>query len=150
MPRIKYFAYGSNMNPERMKERGVKYYSRERAILRGWKLEFNKVALGNPRKGYANIVKDENGIVEGCLYELEEDDLNKLDIYEGVPRHYRRTEVEVETCKGKIKAITYIAHPNKVKDGLKPTKDYLSHLLSGSDCLSADYIEKLKAIETLD
>lgn len=150
MSRIKYFAYGSNMDPERMRGRKVEYYSRKRAFLRGWKLEFNKVASGNPRVGYANIVKDENSIVEGCLYELEENGLNKLDSYEGFPSHYCRANVEVETCEGKVEAITYIANPSKVKEGLKPTKNYLEHLLKGNDCLSIDYIEKLKAIETLD
>ena len=32
-----------------------------------------------PEEGYANIVKDENSLVEGCLYEIEEDNLKKLD-----------------------------------------------------------------------
>ena len=146
-----YFAYGSNMNPERMKERGVNFLSRKRAILYGWRLEFNKEALRNPKEGYANIVKDENSFVEGCIYEIKEDDFKKLDKYEGYPEHYYRVEVKVRMDDGdEVDAITYVANPNKVKEGLKPSKEYLDHLLKGSDLLSDDYINKLKAIETLD
>lgn len=147
---IKYFAYGSNMDPDRMRERGVNFLSRKKGILHGWRLEFNKVASDNQKKGYANIVEDRNSTVEGCLYEIEENDLKRLDKYEGFPDHYNRYEIEVETPEGKVRAITYIAHPNKIKEGLKPDNDYLEHLLKGKDCLSDKYFEKLKAIKTLD
>jgi len=64
---MKYFAYGSNMNPERMRQRGIKFSKREHAILEGWKLVFNKIASRNPNKGYANIERKEGSIVKGIL-----------------------------------------------------------------------------------
>jgi gamma-glutamylcyclotransferase (GGCT)/AIG2-like uncharacterized protein YtfP len=148
---MKYFAYGSNMNPERMRERNINFSSREHAILRGWKLEFNKEASRNPKEGYANIVPDENGIVEGILYEIQDSDLHKLDRCEGYPKHYCRRDIEVQLDNGqKVMATTYVANPSKVKEGLKPTREYLDHLLKGCDILSKEYCKNLKARETLD
>ena len=55
---IKYFAYGSNMNPELMRERNINFSLRKRVILRYFRLEFNKIASRNPKEGYANIVPE--------------------------------------------------------------------------------------------
>jgi gamma-glutamylcyclotransferase len=62
---MKYFAYGSNMDSERMSERSIRFSQRTHATLKGCRLDFNKVASRNPQEGYANVVKFENGIVEG-------------------------------------------------------------------------------------
>jgi len=147
---MRYFAYGSNMDPDRMIERGVNFLKRERAILKGWKLTFNKIAYQNPNEGYANIEKDDESVVEGILYEIPEEDIEKLDRYEGVPNHYERLSVVVQSNNGAVKAITYIANPNKVREGLKPGRDYLNHLLKGCDLLTEEYCEKLRKWETLD
>jgi len=148
---VKYFAYGSNMDPDRMNKRGVKFSSRKWALLRGYKLEFNKVSSLNPKEGYANIVVDKESTVEGILYEIEKSDLLKLDRWEGVPTHYKRIVVKVRLKDGKIvEAFTYVANPQKVKNGLRPSKAYLSHLLKGCDLLSKEYCKWLKSQETLD
>jgi len=143
---MKYFAYGSNMNSERMKQRKIKFSKREWAILKGWRLEFNKMSSRNPEKeGYANIVRDNEGVVEGILYEILKEDIIKLDSYEGYPSHYDRIYVKVNLKNGKeIEAVTYIAQPDKIKDGLKPSKEYLNHLLKGCDLLSEEYCKRLR------
>jgi len=148
---MRYFAYGSNMDPDRMRERGVNFLKREHAILEGWRLEFHKVSSRNPDEGYANIVKDENSVVEGILYEINDSDLKILDRYEGYPNHYERIKVAVRMDNGeKVEAVTYIAKPDKVKNGLKPSRKYLNHLLKGCDLLSEEYCRKLRRWETLD
>ena len=146
-----YFAYGSNMDEERMEKRGVNFNERKYAFIKGWKLTFNKVASENPTEGYANIEKDDNDVVEGILYQIDENGLRKLDRYEGVPDHYIKKELEVCLAnKEKAVAYVYIANKGKVNDGLKPSKKYLSHLLKGCDLLSEAYCNKLKNIETID
>ncbi len=148
---MKYFAYGSNMNPERMRERGIDFSERVRAILEGWRLEFNKVASRNPEEGYANIVKDDKEIVEGILYTVFDSDIKKLDRYEGYPCHYNRITVIVKLNDGKEReAITYVANSEKVRDGLKPSREYLNHLLERCDLLSQEYCEKLKRKDTFN
>lgn len=150
MELVRYFAYGSNMNLERMRERGVNYISRKRGILRGWRLAFNKIAGNNSNGGYANIVKDESAMVEGVLYEIDERGIKNLDIYEGCPEHYDRQLLPIQTEEGPVEAFVYIANPDKIKEGLKPKKEYLHHLIKGSYILSEGYRRKLASIEILD
>lgn len=140
------------MNPERMRSRKIKFQKREWAVLKGWRLEFNKSASRKPdAEGYANIVEDQQEIVEGCLYDISEKDIENLDKYEGYPDHYKKISVNVNLKSSEeVEAITYIAQQNKVRDGLKPCKNYLSHLLKGCDLLSKEYCERLKKWETLD
>jgi len=148
---MKYFAYGSNMDPERMKGRKVNFSKRQRATLKGWRLEFNKKASQNLKEGYANIVPCEEYIVEGVLYEIQNEDLENLDSYEGYPNHYSRIEVKVILDNDQeVSAITYIAQANKVKTGLKPSREYLEHLLKGYDVLSEDYCKRLGEWKTVD
>jgi len=147
-----YFAYGSNMNVKRMEKRKVNFTNRCAAHLQGYHLEFNKVAIDNHKKGYANIVADDSGIVEGALYDLDADSLPTLDKCEGYPEEYLKNPVKLTLLANgqEVCAIAYIANPKKIKEGLKPCKEYLGHLLKGEDILSKNYLDCLTKTETLD
>ncbi len=148
---VSYFAYGSNMNPARMKERGVFFYSRELLVLPGYSLKFHKITSYGPNIGAANIVPDKNGVVEGVLYKVTLVGIHNLDKYEGYPIEYDRVTLKVVHSEVLEKEIhTYIAHPHKTQDGLKPARFYLDHLLAAEDILSQDYIDQLRASETAD
>lgn len=45
---------------------------------------------------YPTIVEDRNASVEGVLYQVTSLDMAHLDMYEGAPRLYQRTIVELE------------------------------------------------------
>lgn len=49
-----------------------------------------------------------------------------------------------------MEAETFVAEPEWVKEGLKPDKEYLNHLLAGRDLLSREYYEQLAGTVTLD
>ena len=149
---MKYFAYGSNMNPARMKKREVNFTSRQHAVLKKYSLQFNKMASKNPTKeGKGNIVSDVDEFVEGALYEIKSSDRDKLDEAEGYSDHYDRITVLVQVDDGKpVLAFTYIAQPHMVRDGLKPTREYLNHYLEAKDILSKRYYQKLESWSTLD
>lgn len=148
---VNYFAYGSNMNPERMKKRGADFRSREPLVLRGFTLAFNKISSGKPGAGAANIVPDEKGSVEGILYKITWRGIYKLDIFEGYPNEYERKYLKVDRgMEGEELIVTYMARPDRVYDGLSPTREYMRHLLAAGPELSASYYEGLKAIRTLD
>ncbi|MFQ5957675.1 MAG: gamma-glutamylcyclotransferase family protein [Candidatus Brocadiales bacterium] len=149
---MKYFAYGSNMDAKRMEERNINFTQRMRAFLKGFELRFNKMSSNDPEnEGYANVVPDEKGIVEGVLYDILDSDLPKLDIREGYPEHYDRVNLKIESHNYKEQeAVIYIAQPDKVKEGLRPTKDYLNHLLAAKDILSESYYRRLECWETLN
>jgi gamma-glutamylcyclotransferase len=149
--KVYYFAFGSNMNVARMSQRGVEYTRRMGATLKGYRLVFNKRAAA-PGQGYANIIvgKKGNDEVQGVLYETSEAGLAKLDAYEGVPSHYYRQQVRVETLSGQKRTATvYIAHPSMCASGLKPSREYLDHLLEGKTFLSAEYFAKLSKTPTI-
>ena len=131
------FAYGSNMNSDRLKQR-IKRRNVEWKIgwLRGYTSKFNKLASDG--SGYANIEPEASGIVYGVLYLLSEEELQELDECEGVPEHYVRKTVEVETQDGKVCVECYFPNENKIQKGLKPRRDYLDHLIKrGSRALLA-------------
>lgn len=110
------------------------------------------MASANPSKGYANIVPATGGGVEGCLYLLPETALEKLDRCEGVPRHYERRRVVVRRADigQNVEAFTYVARAKHVREGLKPTREYLGHLLARANCLTEGHVWRLRAVETLD
>ncbi|MGE5151095.1 MAG: gamma-glutamylcyclotransferase family protein [Rhodospirillaceae bacterium] len=153
---IWYFAYGSNMNParladQRLKERAVRMGPRIGGRLDGWRLAFNKIARSPEGAAAGNIVEAPGEVVHGTLNQMPDAGLAVLDIWEGVAAgHYKRQIVAVVRADSgeTVEAVTYIAL--KVGEGLRPTREYLGHLLAGKDLLPAAYWEKLKETPTLD
>lgn len=147
MKPARYFAYGSNMNLERVRERGLNVVTCEAASLAGFALRFDKVSRAHPRESHANIVREPGAQVEGVLYELaSHDDILRMDRFESTPVNYSREVVLAETAAGAKPAWTYFANPAVRADGLTPSDDYLSHLLAGEAFLSAGYLADLKRL----
>lgn len=150
MTNIYYFAFGSNMDLERIVHRNLSFEKRESAKLKDYKLLFNKRASKAYGQTFANIEPQEDSFVEGILYHTNEESIDILDAYEGYPEHYTREFVNVVRVGNKIvQAITYIANPRWIGEG-KPSKKYLNFLLAGKDFLTTGYFEKLRNIKTFD
>jgi gamma-glutamylcyclotransferase len=148
---VNYFAYGSNMDLLRLGERAVHPRERRAAALRDYRLSFNKRSTANTGEGKANIMAQTDETVEGILSEVTEEEMGRLDRAEGVPAHYLRASVLVKLENGtEVEAVTHIANPAMVMDGLKPTKEYFSYLLAGRSFLSRQYVQWLEGTETLD
>lgn len=144
-----YFAFGSNMNPERMRERKAFFTARVGAKLPDHKMSFS---FRRPDGcGSGNIRPEKNSTVYGVLYSLEDGGLDKLDVFEMVARGcYRRQRVAVETLDGeRIEATTYVVTEEFYQEGLVPRKDYLNHCLAGKDVLPADYYAFLESFKTV-
>jgi gamma-glutamylcyclotransferase (GGCT)/AIG2-like uncharacterized protein YtfP len=147
--RVWYFAYGSNMNLQRMMDRSAYFTQRKRGILHGHRLVFNKISGAYPGHGVANVVAERGYDVVGVLYEVDRPGIEALDGFEGVRGgHYIRTEMMVQLNDGNaVNAYVYVAHPNKVEDGLTPHDDYFYHLEQGLDLLGeggADYLKQAR------
>lgn len=148
---MEYFAYGSNMDAERMRVRVGEYMNRRFGVLEGYRLCFNKAAQRNPAEGYANIVPDGESVCEGILYTVDEEAIQRLDQCEGYPTHYNRVELSVKTNDTvKVGAVVYIAQRAKVGNNLRPSREYIAHLLAGRDLLSASYIREIELWPTVD
>lgn len=143
-----YFAYGSNMDPARVVDRGIRYTQISSAVLADYVLRFNKRSRNQKGAGHANIVVELGGRVEGVLYQLESpNEIEKMDVFEHVPTNYTREVVSVETQTDTLDVWTYFANPEVVLSGLKPPRWYLAHLLSGRAYLSDRYIEMLESVK---
>ncbi|HYD02945.1 MAG TPA: gamma-glutamylcyclotransferase family protein [Alphaproteobacteria bacterium] len=155
-----YFAYGSNMSIGRLNYR-MKTTTRNfpspkgradilcRGIISGWELRFNCFWDGDV---YANIMKKDGCSTEGIIFEIDKAGLSRLDAFEDVPSHYLRKKINVRigSSKKEIECFVYIANPQIIKEGLRPRKEYLSHLLEAKAYLSKNYFEKLSKTKTVD
>jgi gamma-glutamylcyclotransferase len=139
-----YFAYGSNMNPQRMAQRGMRTLERQAAQLHGWQLRFNKRAHDRHGVAYANIMPSRAGVVHGVLYQLaDRREITRMDPFEGHPLRYRREVLALETAQGRHTAWTYIANADWHCDAVLPERAYLNHLLSGRPWLPESYYRNL-------
>ena len=151
-----YFAYGSDMSMRQMQQRLLdaeiffKEDSRSAARLIGYELRFDKAIANHPQIGLACVHKHPGSVVEGILYSLPPHAIEIFDRYEDVANgHYQRTTLEVETELGPVQAQVYIPVHDKIKPGLKPSRNHLYRLLAGERFLSNEYFQKLKKVESL-
>ncbi len=94
MKQTLYFAYGSNLDPARMRRRCPTAAPVGPATLWGWRLAFggHSRVWGGP---VATLVRAANERVDGLLYELALADLAELDRVEGHPLSYRRERLQL-------------------------------------------------------
>lgn len=93
-----YFAYGSNMNPRRMRSRCPGAIPIGVAKLHDYRIE---------ERLYADIDYAPGVSIHGVLWCLREGQLRALDKFEGCPATYRRIWLEVEFTKGFTMAAVY-------------------------------------------
>ena len=150
MPRF-YFAYGSNMNPARVAGRGLRFDRVCNAAMDAVRLTFDKQSREHPRSGHANLCSDRGARTEGVLYRLESDaEIERMDTFEATPINYSREVVWVRTGDAEIAAWTYFANAAVIRDGLRPERVYLNHLLAGREYLTPTYFDWLSKIECVD
>jgi len=114
-----YVAYGSNMNVEQMKRRCPGAELIGPCYIVGYRLTFVD--------GVATIVNAPQE-TPGALWRIKPEDEERLDIYEGFPRAYRKQMVKVRH-KGKIKeAMAYIANSARI---YPPTYLYYATIMQG-------------------
>ena len=145
---VYYFAYGSNMSLEQMKERCGNLWKKVGiGYVEGYELVFDGYSStrGGPT---ANMVENPNERVWGVVFEFNSfDDLtNCLDEYEGYPFSYTRKEfgVFLPEMGKKIKAIAYVRSEPKKRG--KPPRSYIETILKGAieNSLPNEWIEYLK------
>ena len=139
-----YFAFGSNMNAERVTERGLQVVDAIAGQLDDFALVFNKMSRDHHGVGHANLEYARGARIEGVLYELvDHAEILKMDPFERAPWNYGREVIPVEHAQGETWAWTYFANPAVLQTGLNPTRAYLDHLLAGRQYLSESYYGRL-------
>jgi len=121
----RYFAYGANIDPDRMATRVPQARSLGPARLDGYRLEFT-LRDRDWGGGVLNIAPDGDGAVWGVLWQAPDEAFAVLETYQGETSAQRR---EIVTCaggEGAVEAFTY--RVDQVANHVKPTALYLAHL----------------------
>lgn len=110
-----YLAYGSNLNMKQMSRRCPDARPVGTAVIKDYELLFK----GSRTGAFLTIEPKKGARVPVGVWEVSDDDVRNLDIYEGCPTFYYRTEVnlEMKPFKGRkefIEAFVYIMHEERV------------------------------------
>lgn len=99
-----YFAYGTNLNIQQMNKRCP------RNIILSKNAVLKDYSINDYYKGFLSIKKDIGNIVVGNIYEITEQDLKRLDRFEGYPHVYNRIIKSVLCLDTNLifKAVIYI------------------------------------------
>lgn len=123
-------AYGSNLNLQQMARRcpTAKVYAK------GVVLNYRLLFKGTPGNAYATIEPFKGGKVPVLVWDLNPEDEQALDFYEGFPSFYYKRDLKVELETGEtVTAMVYIM-TNKIKDRIHinlPSQSYLKTVQAG-------------------
>ena len=141
---MKYFAYGSNMFLPKMRKAVLSAVPCGVARLVGYTLKFHKRSKDKSAKCDAFKTGNENDIVHGVVYEIDEKEKQDLDDKEGLGHGYNKTEVVLESDQGIVAAFMYVADSDYIDDTLKPCSRYKQLVFEGArqHGLPESYIEE--------
>ena len=149
-----YFAYGSNMNCQQMKERCPSARFVGIAVFPDHKLAFTRESVSRGC-GVADAVPAKGRNIWGVVYEIADSDVCKLDSSEGYrpgrPRNsYWRRKILVFVDGKEHQPLTVHAYfAERQPNPPLPNAAYMELILSGARCwhLPEDYICELAQIE---
>lgn len=136
--RTYYFAYGSNLEKTRLRDRIKKFHSTAKATLKDYQFCYNKKGIDGTSK--ANIIPKEHAEVLGVCYEIDKDDLNILDKYE---QGYNRQKVQLVLDTDVVaQGSTYISL--SLLNDVNPSDGYRSIIVKGAKDwrLDQEYIQE--------
>ena len=143
-----YFAYGSNAHPDRFRSRVGPWRSRHVAGLEGYRLRF-AASVQAESGGGAVIDEEEDGTVDGVLYEITPGQMAAMDREEFDPSRDtggkgRRLTVTVSTKQGPREAECYTVRDDGAWKA--PSERYLGFILRGLAAAghSRDAIERVR------
>jgi gamma-glutamylcyclotransferase (GGCT)/AIG2-like uncharacterized protein YtfP len=139
-----YAAYGSNLDPDQMRERCPHSPSHGPGWLVGWRLSFGGEDLGW-EGALATVVEDAGAEVFVMTYDVSPHDEAALDRWEGADTGlYRKIKVRVQTLTGDVLAWLYVL--DGYEGGL-PSARYLGVMADAAEKAGApdDYVADLRA-----
>ena len=126
-----YLAYGSNLNVAQMRWRCPDARALGTATIEDYRLLFK----GSKTGSYLTIEAQEGAQVPVAVWEVSEEDENRLDRYEGFPTFYYKKELDLTFTgiktgkKRKRKCFVYIMHEDR-PIGI-PSRSYVETCIEG-------------------
>ena len=139
-----YAAYGTNLDPDQMRERCPHSPSRGAGWLVGWRLTFGGEDLGW-EGAVATVVEDPGDQVFVMVYDVPEHDEATLDTWEGADSGlYSKIRVRVQTLAGDELCWLYVL--DGYEGGL-PSARYLGLMADAAEKAGApdDYVAALRS-----
>ncbi len=148
---LRYFAYGSNLHPERLRVRVPSARFLKTAELHRYELRLHKRGMDDSAKCDAFYTGHEDARVYGAIYEIDAQHKADLDLYEDQGRGYLWTPLPVMTATGPEEVYSYLATGGFIDDSLRPYDWYQEIVLIGMRYHGhpADYIRHAAGIETI-
>jgi len=122
---LRYFAYGANIDPERMTSRVPEAVVVGPGYVERFGVEFT-IRDREWGGGVLNAREDPDSVLWGLLYEGPEEAFAVLDTFVGDAALMEKAEVTVVTDAGPVEAITYRVIP--IANYVRPSDRYLTHL----------------------
>jgi gamma-glutamylcyclotransferase (GGCT)/AIG2-like uncharacterized protein YtfP len=143
------FAYGSNMNLNRLTQRVPSALKVCNAFLPAHKMVCNKMSKDGSAK--ANIIKSDyhDDLVWGVLFTINNNEKTMLDKAEGFGNGYNEDRLSFfDELNNTYTAQVYIADIKAIKNNLLPYDWYKEFIVSGAaiNNLPVEYISKLQSI----
>lgn len=139
-----YAAYGSNLDPEQMRQRCPHSPSRGHGWLEGWRLTFGGEDMGW-EGALATVVEDPSSRVFVMVYDVPPQDEAALDRWESADSGlYRKIRVRAHTLDGEALCWLYVL--DGYEGGL-PSARYLGVMADAAEAAGApdDYVKELRS-----
>lgn len=149
-PRVRYFAYGSNMLTDRLRERVPSAQAICIGQLLGHALRWDKRSeRDGSGKCDAEATSLKDDVVWGVLFELDPEDKPALDKAEGAGDGYLEKSVNILTEDGLVTAVTYCATDKEPT--LRPYHWYKALVIAGAreHGLPPSYRSRLELVVTV-
>ena len=146
--RIYYFAFGANLSPDILKQRGMTIFDTFDYVLEGAALQFTQSGFYKDH-GFASADPALGEQVYGKMYQIRQSDAARMDYYEGVPFLKAHDKIFQEHEGSRF----YYYRACETTDNLKPTQQYLGYITVAyrdMDCVPEVYVEAMEAVETLE
>jgi hypothetical protein len=137
-PKPPYFAYGSNMVLEAMRERCPTARALAPAVLADWRYRIND-------RGFATVVPEVGSVVHGLLWEIDAEAEAALDVYEALDEGmYLKTQLTVTRSGQRVTAMVYLATGS---DPGRPIPGYQEEIIEAAAALGAPeaYLDELRS-----
>ena len=143
-----YFAYGSNLDRQKMCDRCRSSRVLGVARLAGYRLGFTRYSSGW-EGGVADVLVSPQDEVWGLIYQIDDNDLFELDKFEGYPKAYTRFQTSVRLGTGLLEDVWVYMVADK-EAHIAPTVKYLNIIKMAAAELNfpKSYCEELETIST--
>jgi hypothetical protein len=149
---LKYFAYGSNLLPARLRLRTPSCRTLGVIRLPGYTMRIHKKGRDGSAKCNALYTGCQADHVIGVLYEIDFTEKRVLDEAEGVGKGYDEVNVRIDFSGAVHNAFTYVADSRFIDESLKPFSWYKDLVVYGArvHALPDSYIEQIDRLEAVD